>query len=64
MKNTAIIQMSRVKVMLPGTLLLLLPLMALAQEEPSVVSSSIARDVRFTEEPDVGNPQVRFREGH
>ena len=23
----------------------------------------IARDVRFTEEPDVGNLQVRFREG-
>ena len=25
---------------------------------------TIACDVRFTEEPDVGNLQVRFREGH
>jgi RNA-directed DNA polymerase len=25
---------------------------------------TVARDVRFAEEPDVGNPQVRFREGH
>ena len=30
----------------------------------SVQQAEVARAVSFTEEPDVGNPQVRFREGH
>ena len=35
--------------------------------EPRIVHklyTLIAWNVSFTEEPDVGNPQVRFREGH
>ena len=36
---------------------------AYAADRPQPVHP-IARDVRFTEEPDVGNLQVRFCEGH
>ena len=36
---------------------------AAAEDCPQPVHP-IARDVRFTEEPDVGNLQVRFWEGH
>ena len=36
---------------------------AQAADRPQPVHP-VARDVRFTEEPDVGNLQVRFCEGH
>ena len=37
----------------------------LAETSPTAPAvNTVIRYVRLTEEPDVGNPQVRFREGH